>query len=260
MRLRAWDLTIESAAGGGSSGGLSFEASAGLGLIVTGPNGAGKTSLLRALAGFLPIEAGGFALDGGDNERTVGEQAHYLGHADGVKVALTAGENLAFAAAMLGGDSSRKRAARGSGRSRLKPCDRFSSRGCSPPARGDAWRSPACLSPSACSGCSTSRRPRSTPRRARRACRHHAGASGRRCDPIAAAGPRAARIAGRTRAEARGCKGSGGVRGSMRPPRSPCSCAGAAHRPKSPAAPHRSASCSSPHPGRGHAVCARART
>jgi heme exporter protein A len=78
-----------------------------LSLIVTGPNGAGKTSLLRALAGFLPVEAGGFVLDGGDNERTVGEQAHYLGHADGVKGALTAGENLAFAAAMLGGDSAR---------------------------------------------------------------------------------------------------------------------------------------------------------
>jgi heme exporter protein A len=106
MRLRAWDLTIE-------RGGrrviyrLSFEAREGAALIVTGPNGAGKTSLLRALAGFLPIEAGNVALDGGDAERTVGEQAHYLGHADGVKAALTAGENLAFAAAMLGGDSSR---------------------------------------------------------------------------------------------------------------------------------------------------------
>jgi heme exporter protein A len=107
MRLRAWDLTIERG-GRRVIAGLSFEASAGLGLIVTGPNGAGKTSLLRALAGFLPIEGGGFALDGGDSERTVGEQAHYLGHSEGVKGALTAGENLAFAAAMLGGDSSRK--------------------------------------------------------------------------------------------------------------------------------------------------------
>ena len=106
MRLRAWDLTIERG-GRPVIAGVSFEARAGLGLIVTGPNGAGKTSLLRALAGFLPIEAGGFALDGGDKELTVGEQAHYLGHADGVKSALTAGENLAFAAAMLGGDSSR---------------------------------------------------------------------------------------------------------------------------------------------------------
>jgi heme exporter protein A len=106
MRLKAWDLTIE-------RGGrrviteLSFEAPKRAALVVTGPNGAGKTSLLRALAGFLPIEAGGFALEGGDDERTVGEQAHYLGHAEGVKAALTAGENLAFAASMLDGDSSR---------------------------------------------------------------------------------------------------------------------------------------------------------
>ena len=106
MRLRAWDLTIERG-GRRVISGLSFEAPEGTALLVTGPNGAGKTSLLRALAGFLPIEAGGFALEGGDAERTVGEQAHYLGHADGVKAALTAGENLAFAAAMLGGDSSR---------------------------------------------------------------------------------------------------------------------------------------------------------
>ena len=106
MRLRVWNLTVERG-GRPLIAGLSFEAPEGSALIVTGPNGAGKTSLLRALAGFLPIEAGGFALDGGDSERTVGEQAHYLGHADGVKSALTAGENLAFAAAMLGGDFSR---------------------------------------------------------------------------------------------------------------------------------------------------------
>jgi heme exporter protein A len=106
MRLKAWDLTIERG-GRRVIAGLSFEAPEGAALVVTGPNGAGKTSLLRALAGFLPIEAGGFALEGGDAERSVGEQAHYLGHADGVKAVLTAGENLAFAAAMLGADSSR---------------------------------------------------------------------------------------------------------------------------------------------------------
>jgi heme exporter protein A len=107
MRLSAWDLTIERG-GRRLFAGLSFEAAEGVGLIVTGPNGAGKSTLLRALCGFLPLEAGGFALEGGDAERTVGEQAHYLGHADGVKGALTAGENLAFAAAMLGGRSSRE--------------------------------------------------------------------------------------------------------------------------------------------------------
>jgi heme exporter protein A len=107
MRLSAWDLTIERG-GRRLLAGLSFAVDQGAALVVTGPNGAGKSTLLRALCGFLPLEAGGFALEGGDAERTVGEQAHYLGHADGVKGALTAGENLAFAAAMLGGRSSRE--------------------------------------------------------------------------------------------------------------------------------------------------------
>ncbi len=106
MRLSAWDLTIERG-GRRIVVGLSFTADEGAALIVTGPNGAGKSSLLRALCGFLPLERGGFALEGADAERSLGEQAHYLGHADGVKGALTAGENLAFAAAMLGGQSSR---------------------------------------------------------------------------------------------------------------------------------------------------------
>jgi heme exporter protein A len=105
MRLRAWDLTIERG-GRRLFAGLTFEVSECAALIVTGPNGAGKSTLLRALCGFLPLQAGGFALEGGDAERTIGEQAHYLGHSDGVKGALTAGENLAFCAAILGGNSS----------------------------------------------------------------------------------------------------------------------------------------------------------
>ncbi len=106
MRLRAWDLAMERG-GRPLFAGLSFEAEQGSAIIMTGPNGAGKSSLLRALCGFLPLQAGGFALDGGDPERTVGEQAHYLGHADALKGALTAGENLTFWAGALGGDSSR---------------------------------------------------------------------------------------------------------------------------------------------------------
>src|SRR5271163_2862176 len=107
MRLSAWDLTIERG-GRRLIAGLSFAADEGAGLIVTGPNGAGKSTLLRALCGFLPVEAGGFALEGGDPERTVGEQAHYLGHADALKGALTANENLAFWAGALGGEPSRE--------------------------------------------------------------------------------------------------------------------------------------------------------
>jgi heme exporter protein A len=106
MRLRVWNLTLERG-GRRLFAGVSFEAAEGEAVIVTGPNGAGKTSLLRALCGFLPAQAGRFALEGADDERSLGEQAHYLGHADALKGALTAGENLAFWAGALGGDPSR---------------------------------------------------------------------------------------------------------------------------------------------------------
>ena len=101
MRLAAKNIAIER---GGRSilTGLSFEAGAGTALLITGPNGAGKSSLLRALAGLLPLAAGAMTLEGGTNDASIGEQAHYLGHADALKSALTAGENLAFWAAMLG--------------------------------------------------------------------------------------------------------------------------------------------------------------
>ena len=77
-------------------------------MIVTGPNGAGKSSLLRALAGFLSLREGKLALEGGDPEQSLGEQSHYLGHADALKGALTAGENLSFWAGVLGADSRRR--------------------------------------------------------------------------------------------------------------------------------------------------------
>ena len=86
---------------------LSLEVGAGEALVVVGPNGAGKSSLLRAVAGFLPLAAGRIALQGGEAEASVGEQAHYLGHADALKGALTAGENLSFWAGVSGGDPSR---------------------------------------------------------------------------------------------------------------------------------------------------------
>ena len=102
MRLAAETIAIER---GGRTilAGLSFEARSGEPLLSTGPNGAGKSSLLRAVAGLLPLAAGALRLEGGADEASIGEQAHYLGHADALKGALTAGENLDFWAAMLGG-------------------------------------------------------------------------------------------------------------------------------------------------------------
>src|SRR5262245_54501734 len=81
---------------------LSFTLRAGNALVVTGPNGAGKSSLLRLVAGLVHPAAGQLALEGGNGELTIGEQAHYLGHQDALKTALSVQENLAFWVGFLG--------------------------------------------------------------------------------------------------------------------------------------------------------------
>ena len=83
--------------------GLDFEASAGQALAVTGRNGSGKTSLLRLIAGLLTPDGGSIALEGAEAELTLGEQAHYLGHRDALKPALSVEENLGFWRDFLGG-------------------------------------------------------------------------------------------------------------------------------------------------------------
>lgn len=79
--------------------------SAGDALVVLGRNGAGKSTLLRALAGHLRLSAGSVRFDAGDAGAPLAEKAHYIGHADGLKAALTALENLEFWATMLGFDA-----------------------------------------------------------------------------------------------------------------------------------------------------------
>ena len=106
MRLSAQEIAIERG-GRRVVSGVSFATGGGEALLLTGPNGSGKSSLLRAVAGFLPLAAGALTLEGGAGEASIGEQSHYLGHADALKSALTAAENLAFWAAALGGDSVR---------------------------------------------------------------------------------------------------------------------------------------------------------
>lgn len=84
---------------------LSFAVAGGEALLLTGPNGAGKTTLIRSLAGYLAPRAGSIRLEGGDDERELAEQCHYVGHLNGTKSSLTVEENLAFWAAYLGGDA-----------------------------------------------------------------------------------------------------------------------------------------------------------
>jgi heme exporter protein A len=81
---------------------LSFALSPGEGLLVTGPNGAGKTSLLRLIAGLLPVHAG--SIEAGDGSVPLPEHCHYVGHLNGIKSALTLGENVRFWVDFLGGD------------------------------------------------------------------------------------------------------------------------------------------------------------
>jgi heme exporter protein A len=85
--------------------GLDFEANSGEALAITGPNGSGKTSLLRIIAGQLAISGGSIGLEGGETELTLPEQAHYLGHRDAMKPALSVVENLSFWRDFLGGEA-----------------------------------------------------------------------------------------------------------------------------------------------------------
>jgi heme exporter protein A len=86
--------------------GLDFEASSGEALAVVGPNGSGKTSLLRLIAGLLAPADGSIVLEGGEDELTLAEQSHYLGHRDALKPALSVSENLRFWRDFLGGVTS----------------------------------------------------------------------------------------------------------------------------------------------------------
>lgn len=81
--------------------GLTFSLGPGQALVVTGRNGAGKSSLLAILSGRLRPDAGTLAVhDAG--EASLPECLHVVGHRDGLKSSMTAGENLLFAQALLG--------------------------------------------------------------------------------------------------------------------------------------------------------------
>ena len=83
--------------------GLDVSVASGEALAITGDNGTGKTSLLRMVAGLLRPAEGAFTLEGADDELTLPEQTHYLGHRDAMKPSLSLRENLSFWRNFLGG-------------------------------------------------------------------------------------------------------------------------------------------------------------
>jgi heme exporter protein A len=83
--------------------GISFTIGSGEALTISGRNGAGKSSLLRMVLGLVRLAGGRLTLEGGDPELSIAEQAHYLGHQDALKGALSVGENLRFWTGFLGG-------------------------------------------------------------------------------------------------------------------------------------------------------------
>jgi heme exporter protein A len=101
MQIEASGLSVERG-GRVIFAGLGFRLGPGEALVVKGPNGAGKSSLLRALAGLLPLAAGQILLTPQTQARR-SELCHYIGHADALKPALSLVENLSFSAALLGG-------------------------------------------------------------------------------------------------------------------------------------------------------------
>jgi len=94
--------------------GLGFRLEAGQAAALRGPNGVGKSTLLRQLAGLIPVAHGDARIDGvslARDRQAFQERVTYAGHLDAVKPALSIGENLAIWSGIHGHGAERAAAA-----------------------------------------------------------------------------------------------------------------------------------------------------
>jgi len=85
--------------------GLGFRLDGGDILQIQGPNGSGKTSLLRILCGLALPDAGSVLWNEKniqDHRQDYFKEMSYIGHVNGIKMELTALENLTIAGALSG--------------------------------------------------------------------------------------------------------------------------------------------------------------
>lgn len=85
--------------------GLDFHLAPGQVLQVAGPNGAGKTTLLNMIAGLAPVEAGEIHWRGvavADDATAFRRDFSWIGHQPGLKLMLSARENLLWLAELAG--------------------------------------------------------------------------------------------------------------------------------------------------------------
>lgn len=90
--------------------GVDLQLKAGEILLLEGENGSGKTSVLRLLAGLLPLSAGRGEVLGvnlASSARSLRSRVSLVGHQAGLYGHLTVGENVAFQVAAAHGDPAR---------------------------------------------------------------------------------------------------------------------------------------------------------
>jgi heme exporter protein A len=93
---------------------LGFALDAGGALILGGPNGSGKSSLLRLMAGLLPVFAGTLSWAGeaiAQDHAAHRARLHLIGHQDAVKPLLTVSETVSFWAGLRGASENAAQAA-----------------------------------------------------------------------------------------------------------------------------------------------------